>query len=98
RFSRDWSSDVCSSDLEQLAGGRLTSEEVALLERLVLSESDRLSRLLSEFIEFSRVELRGRERVDLLQVVRGAVRLVEQHPDAAEDRKRVVEGEGGGRG
>lgn len=72
------------SAVEQLAGGRLTSEEVALLERLVLSESDRLSRLLSEFIEFSRVELRGRERVDLLQVVRGAVRLVEQHPDAAE--------------
>lgn len=72
------------SAVEQLAAGHLTPDEVALLERLVLSESDRLSRLLSEFIEFSRVELRGREPVDLLQVVRGAVGLVEQHPDAAE--------------
>ncbi len=69
------------SATEQLTGGRVGSEDRNTLKTLVLAESDRLSRLLSEFIEFSRVEVNRRERVDLGMVVGGACRLASQHPD-----------------
>ncbi|MGQ0815122.1 MAG: two-component system sensor histidine kinase NtrB, partial [Gemmatimonadota bacterium] len=52
------------------------------LSRLVVSESNRVSRLLSEFMEFSRVELRKRSPVDFTRVTSDAIGLVAQHPDA----------------
>ena len=54
------------SAVEQLTGPapRLQQQDRGVLGKLVLSESDRLSRLLSGFIEFTRVELRARARVD----------------------------------
>ncbi|HEX7089329.1 MAG TPA: ATP-binding protein [Longimicrobiales bacterium] len=70
------------SAVEQLAGGELSSEDQTVLKELVVSESDRLSRLLSEFIEFSRVEVRGYGTVDLGVVAREAIGLVKQHPEA----------------
>ncbi|MEJ2679329.1 MAG: histidine kinase dimerization/phospho-acceptor domain-containing protein, partial [Gemmatimonadota bacterium] len=69
------------SATEQLTGGHVGNEDRKTLKTLVLAESDRLSRLLSEFIEFSRVEVNRRERVDLRTVVAGACRLASQHPD-----------------
>ena len=72
------------SAVEQLASGRIPDADRAVLERLVLAESDRLSRLLSAFIEFSWVTLRQREVVDLVGVTEEAISLVRQHPDAAE--------------
>lgn len=71
------------SAVEQLTADGLAAEDREVLQRLVLSESDRLSRLLSEFIEFSRVELRRREPVDLVAITQDAIRLVVQHPDGA---------------
>ncbi|HEX6938044.1 MAG TPA: ATP-binding protein [Longimicrobiales bacterium] len=72
------------SAVEQLSAERLPAVDRAVLERLVLTESDRLSRLLSEFIEFSWVTVRQREAVDLVGVVTAAIGLVKQHPDGAE--------------
>ncbi|HUG40888.1 MAG TPA: ATP-binding protein [Longimicrobiales bacterium] len=74
------------SAVEQLTtpDGRLRMEDRGTLGTLVLTESDRLSRLLSGFIEFSRVELSERKMVDVSAVVRGAVEVARQHPDAAE--------------
>ncbi len=70
------------SSAEQLAGNRLGTDDRDLLRRLVLTESDRLSRLLTDFMEFSRLELRRWRVVDLRDVVRQAIGLLCQHPDA----------------
>jgi two-component system sensor histidine kinase PilS (NtrC family) len=70
------------SSVEQLAGNKLGTDDRGILRNLVLTESDRLSRLLSDFMEFSRLELRRWRVVDLRDVVRQAIGLVAQHPDA----------------
>jgi two-component system, NtrC family, sensor histidine kinase PilS len=71
------------SAVEQLAGPQLKNEQdKTILSRLVVSESDRVSRLLSEFMEFSRVEVRRRSEVDIAKLTADAIRLVAQHPDA----------------
>lgn len=71
------------SAVEQLGGEGLNREDHAVLQRLVVSESDRLARLLTDFIEFSRVEVRGYCPVDLCAVAGEAIGLVAQHPEAA---------------
>ena len=73
------------SAVEQLAAARLGETDRRLLEELVIRESDRLSRLLSEFIEYSRVEVRRTSVVDLGRVAADAIALVSQHPDTADD-------------
>jgi two-component system, NtrC family, sensor histidine kinase PilS len=69
------------SAVEQLGGSRLMPADGDMLRRLVLKESDRLTRLLGEFMEFSRVEMRRWSTVDLTQVARDAIDLVNRHPD-----------------
>lgn len=74
------------SAVEQLAGAGpagegLAEEDALLLRRLVVNESDRLSRLLAEFIEFSRVRLQRWGPVDLGEVLGEAVALVARHPE-----------------
>jgi signal transduction histidine kinase len=72
------------SAVEQLTRSQrtLAAADRDRLGELVLGESDRLSRLLSGFIEFSRVEIQERTSVDLLEVAGEAVGVVRQHPDA----------------
>ena len=72
------------SAVEQLTRGtrKIERRDREVLGDLVLGESDRLSRLLSGFIEFSRVELRERTLIDLHEVAVEAVEVVRQHPDA----------------
>jgi two-component system sensor histidine kinase PilS (NtrC family) len=72
------------SAVEQLSGGRLNGEDKELLQRLVLTESDRLSRLLSEFIEFSALRMGSAREVDLAGLARNCMTLVSQHPDVRE--------------
>src|SRR5690606_29094384 len=72
------------SAVEQIVKPTLASEDRGSLQRLVLSESDRLSRLLSEFLEFSALSVQRREALDLRRVVADAVAMVRQHPDASE--------------
>lgn len=91
------------SAVEQLARGVLPEADRTVLQRLVLAESDRLSRLLSDFLEYSRVEMRRRQEVDLAAIVEAAVRLAQEHPDgvagvdvtfSAEAAPFLVEGDG----
>ncbi len=70
------------SAVEQLDAAHVNEHDRSILRRLVINESDRVSRLLSEFMEFSRVEVRRRSEVDISKVTADAIRLVEQHPDA----------------
>ena len=69
------------SAVEQFDSPNLRNEDRALLQRLVLAESDRLSRLLTEFLDFSVMRLGTPARVDFTQVVQHAITLVKQHPD-----------------
>jgi two-component system, NtrC family, sensor histidine kinase PilS len=73
------------SAVEQLAGDRLADGERGMLRNLVVKESERLTRLLADFMEFSRVENARRVRVELGSVVLDAIELVLQHPDRAMD-------------
>ena len=82
------------SAVEQLGRGRLSEEDRALLERLVLTESDRLSRLLSEFLDYSALGMGDRDELDLHTLVRGCLLVVKQHPDL-EDVEVVAELEDG---
>ena len=69
------------SAVEQFDSPTLPVEDRALLQRLVLAESDRLSRLLTEFLDFSVMRLSAKARVDFAGLVRHAIALVKQHPD-----------------
>ena len=81
------------SSVEQLARGRHAGEDEKVLAGLIVRESDRLSRLLSEFLDFSRVRATRAEPVDLYEVATAAVRLVEAHPDRKPGARLRVEGE-----
>jgi two-component system, NtrC family, sensor histidine kinase PilS len=72
------------SAIEQLGGARLTQDDSDMLRRLVIKESDRLSRLLADFMEFSRVEMRRWSAVDVGAVTCEAIDLVNRHPDLRE--------------
>ncbi|MEX0907596.1 MAG: ATP-binding protein [Gemmatimonadota bacterium] len=72
------------SAVEQLAGDRLGLDDRAMLRTLVVKESERLSRLLAEFMEFSRVEMRFWTRLDLAELTCEAVELASRHPDLLE--------------
>jgi len=82
------------SAVEQLGSTRVSAKDRAVLERLVLTESDRLSRLLSEFLDFSGLKMSARARVDLHAVVRGCLVVLKQHPDvgAVEIQTRLDDG------
>jgi len=69
--------------VEQLTGEGVDAEDKEVLERLVVRESDRLSRLLAEFIDFARVRVRDAAPVRVAQVVSHAVDMVRAHPDAS---------------
>jgi two-component system sensor histidine kinase PilS (NtrC family) len=71
------------SAVEQLTGGVADAEDREVLRGLVLRESDRLSRLLTEFLDFARVEVTAAAPVDVMAVARNAVELVRAHPSAA---------------
>ncbi|MGH7545939.1 MAG: two-component system sensor histidine kinase NtrB [Gemmatimonadota bacterium] len=84
------------SSVEQLAETvlrlRRTGADERLLADLILRETDRLSRLLSEFIDFARVQVGHREVLDLREVVESAVEVVRRHPayrDSATIRARL---------
>jgi signal transduction histidine kinase len=67
--------------VEQLSRIPRRTDDERTLSELVLRESDRLSRLLTEFLDFARVRVAHTGSVDVAEVVRGAVRLAEAHPD-----------------
>lgn len=72
------------SACEQLSHIEFVGPDEKVLTHLVMRESDRLSRLLSEFLDFARVRVARRAPVDLAQLAMGAVRLALANPDRPE--------------
>ena len=72
------------SACEQLSRSSATGADEKTLTHLVMRESDRLSRLLTEFLDFARVRVARREEIDVAQLAAGAVRLALAHPDRPE--------------
>jgi two-component system sensor histidine kinase PilS (NtrC family) len=70
------------SAVEQLSRSTLEESDRAILQRLVLTESDRLSRLLSEFLDYSGLRIGSRRTVDLASLVTDCLAVIRQHPDA----------------
>ncbi|MDA1080602.1 MAG: ATP-binding protein [Gemmatimonadetes bacterium] len=68
------------SAVEQMTVRPAATDDERTLGHLIVRESDRLSRLLSEFLDFARVRVTKQEHVDLAAVVRGACRLADEHP------------------
>jgi len=80
------------SSVEQLARSKHADEDERFLSGLIVRESDRLSRLLSEFLDFARVRATHFAPVDLHSVVVAVVRLIRAHPDCRPDAVITVEG------
>jgi signal transduction histidine kinase len=62
------------------------NDDERTLTGLVVRESDRLSRLLSEFLDFARVRVARTRPVDLGDVARHAARLAEARPERKDVR------------
>lgn len=73
------------SAVEQLARMSGGGPDERTLAGLIVGESDRLSRLLSEFLDFSRVRVTRAAAVDLVAVAEHGIQLVRQHPDCPAD-------------
>jgi two-component system, NtrC family, sensor histidine kinase PilS len=72
------------SSVEQISKMPHPGDDERQLAALVMRESDRLSRLLTEFLDFARVRVARADLVNLGDVARGVCRLVSAHPDAGE--------------
>lgn len=70
------------SAVEQITKPRILLEDRKVLEHLIVGESDRLSRLLSEFLDFSAISPGPAEDVDMARSVEKAIAVVRQHPAA----------------
>lgn len=70
------------SAVEQISNPTLSRSDQQILQRLVVGESDRLSRLLSEFLEFTALRINSQADLDLSKLVCDSIALVRQHPDA----------------
>jgi two-component system, NtrC family, sensor histidine kinase PilS len=81
------------SSVEQLARVGRDDPDDRILAELIVKESDRLSRLLGEFLDFSRVRASHFVTVDLTAVVRGAAQLVREHPDTGPGVEILVRGD-----
>jgi signal transduction histidine kinase len=72
------------SAAELLAKVPAADEDTRTLTKLVQRESDRLSRLLSEFLDFARTGVTSVRRIDLVEIARHAAALIAAHPDKPE--------------
>jgi two-component system sensor histidine kinase PilS (NtrC family) len=68
------------SAVEQLSRSPFSGKDEQVLANLVMRESDRLSRLLSEFLDFARVRVARTEPLDLVHLAESSLRLVIAHP------------------
>jgi len=80
------------SSVEQLSRSAHADEDDQYLAQLIVRESDRLSRLLSEFLDFARVRATEFVPVDLQAVVTAAARLMREHPDCRPEIEIRVQG------
>ncbi len=78
------------SAAELLAKMPAANSDTRTLTELVERESDRLSRLLSEFLDFARTGVTRVRRIDIVEVVRNAALLADGHPGKP-DGVRIVQ-------
>lgn len=90
------------SAVTQLSRLAPSGADERVLAGLIVRESDRLSALLTEFLDFSRVRVTRSTRLDLAEVAERGIQLARQHPDCtanarialeAADRPVMVEGD-----
>lgn len=79
------------SAVEQVTDATADAADHDVLSRLIIRETDRLSRLLAEFNDFARVGVAARRPIDLPRLVREAVEVVRQRPEAADRADFEVE-------
>src|SRR5688500_1233247 len=72
------------SAIEQLSRIPRAGADEKTLSGLVIRESDRLARLLSEFLDFARVRVARTDQVNVGDIVREAATLVGAHPHRRE--------------
>ncbi len=79
------------SSVEQLTQMAQGGDDERFLGQLVIRESDRLSRLLNEFLDFARVRVALSKPVEIARLCHSAVELVRQHPDCRPETEiRVI--------
>lgn len=81
------------SAVEQLGRMPSADEDTGALTRLVVRESDRLARLLTEFLDFARVRVTRVAPIDLAALVRDTINLVAAHPDRSATTELVFDAE-----
>jgi two-component system, NtrC family, sensor histidine kinase PilS len=79
------------SAIEQLSRVPRTNDDERTLATLVMRESDRLSRLLTDFLDFARVRVAREEEVNVGEIVRGVASLVASHPDCRDTVSIICE-------
>lgn len=72
------------SAVEQLGDSPRSNQDERALSSLVQRESDRLSRLLSDFIDFARLDAARSAPVDAIGITSDAISLAENHPEMPE--------------
>jgi signal transduction histidine kinase len=78
------------SAVEQLSRMPRASEDEKTLSTLVQRESDRLARVLTEFLDFAKTGMTRVERIDVAEIARNAARLANSQPGIA-DGVTIVE-------
>ncbi|MBA2573144.1 MAG: PAS domain-containing protein [Gemmatimonadetes bacterium] len=84
------------SATEQLASDGVEPADQQILKRLVVRESDRLTRLLREFLDFARVQVLAPDALDIAALVQEAVAVLRAHPDAEGKTIRMIVPNGNG--
>src|SRR6266699_2499248 len=80
------------SSVEQLGRASRSNPDEKFLANLIVRESDRLSRLLSGFLDLSRVRVTECRPMDLHSVAEAAIRLVREHPECSAGVRISLEG------
>ncbi len=78
------------SAVEQLSRMPRASDDEKILSSLVQRESDRLARVLTEFLDFARAGVAHSEPLDIASIARNAARLASSQPGIA-DGVRIVD-------
>ncbi len=79
------------SAVTQLSRRAPSGADERVLAGLIVRESDRLSALLTEFLDFSRVRVTRSTRLDLAEVAERGIQLARQHPDCTANARIVLE-------
>lgn len=83
------------SAVEQLSHSVHATPDDRTLSSLIVRESDRLARLLSEFLDFARVRVSRIQKIEIGRLARDAAALASAHPSRSEHVRVTITGEAG---